>query len=639
MRKFSILCLVIASVCGVPRLQAQDFVYRRSYQESALHAPFRSYFKDVVLGDVNNDGYLDIYVLQKQTNGDTVVDPTIDILYLNNRRKLDGSQGTPFNFRTTNATFTNPAAILTAKGYDGELRDMDGDGNLDIIRIDRGDANIAPTSRPGTVHVMWGNGSGQFTSQLINSPDPNVGAIGCSSGNVSADVNYDNVEVADLDGDGDLDFLVSQYNSCGCNLLVRNNGSRSFSIVRSNPSGICELPADLTHTVAIGDYNDDGHPDVLLGKYDGTVDVYAGTASPFVFSNSPMTLNTLLGNHNPVTVSQFEDVNQDGLLDVVVGANERIGFFLHNGNHANPYSGGYVYEDIATAEYLYDTRVSDVDNDLNMDILTIDHGARNGAGFDGHELVGHTVVGNSLINTTSAFFGVDFQGIVTLSLGDLDNDGDLDMVTGGVGHFPGTDSTRSAIHIYENVSGPTNIVQGVADIVVHKSRVVVQKATNRVDVNDYDIQSGAEVSFLAGNDIILRDGFWAREGVNFRAFLGTSFFDPPNTQGRGTGVEMEETALVVDETLEPAGQPIMAYPNPFRSMTTLRYEMQEPGLVTLVLYNAQGQAVAVPVEQKQETAGKHELELDMASMPDGLYYYRLQAGKQRLSGALRKQAE
>src|SRR5690606_8279713 len=66
-------------------------------------------------------------------------------------------------------------------------------------------------------------------------------------------------------------------------------------------------------------------------------------------------------------------------------------------------------------------------------------------------------------------------------------------------------------------------------------------------------------------------------------------------------------------------------PNPARGQASIRYSLPEAVHVTLRVYNALGQEVAVLAEAEQ-AAGRHEVVFDAADLPAGVYFYRLEAG-------------
>jgi glucose/arabinose dehydrogenase len=70
-------------------------------------------------------------------------------------------------------------------------------------------------------------------------------------------------------------------------------------------------------------------------------------------------------------------------------------------------------------------------------------------------------------------------------------------------------------------------------------------------------------------------------------------------------------------------------PNPFRSSTRIRYELPEPGRVTLRVYDAMGRRVATLVD-RHRSAGKHAVRFAAEDLPSGVYFYRLRtSGRQR----------
>jgi flagellar hook assembly protein FlgD len=54
-----------------------------------------------------------------------------------------------------------------------------------------------------------------------------------------------------------------------------------------------------------------------------------------------------------------------------------------------------------------------------------------------------------------------------------------------------------------------------------------------------------------------------------------------------------------------------------------------PGQVSLLLYDVRGRSVRTLVEE-QQSAGEHEVMVDGAGLPSGVYWYRLEANNERL---------
>jgi len=75
------------------------------------------------------------------------------------------------------------------------------------------------------------------------------------------------------------------------------------------------------------------------------------------------------------------------------------------------------------------------------------------------------------------------------------------------------------------------------------------------------------------------------------------------------------------------------YPNPFSATTLIAYNLQEPEVVSLTIYNALGEQVASLVNAEQGT-GAHSVDFNGANLHNGVYYYRLTAGMNSQTGMM-----
>jgi hypothetical protein len=67
------------------------------------------------------------------------------------------------------------------------------------------------------------------------------------------------------------------------------------------------------------------------------------------------------------------------------------------------------------------------------------------------------------------------------------------------------------------------------------------------------------------------------------------------------------------------------YPNPFNPSTTISYSLPKVGHVSLKVYNALAQEVAVLVNGIKE-AGNHKIDFNASNLNSGIYFYKLEAG-------------
>jgi len=87
--------------------------------------------------------------------------------------------------------------------------------------------------------------------------------------------------------------------------------------------------------------------------------------------------------------------------------------------------------------------------------------------------------------------------------------------------------------------------------------------------------------------------------------------------------DWEYTELAIgDEMLPEAFTLKQNYPNPFNPLTQIRYDVNEPGLVTLDLFDIRGAKVKTLINKKQ-TAGSYEFTFNGSQMASGVYFYTM----------------
>lgn len=67
------------------------------------------------------------------------------------------------------------------------------------------------------------------------------------------------------------------------------------------------------------------------------------------------------------------------------------------------------------------------------------------------------------------------------------------------------------------------------------------------------------------------------------------------------------------------------YPNPFNPLTTIEFELAEPSVVSLKVYNLLGAEVASLLAEQALDAGTQSVDFEALSLPSGVYLYRITA--------------
>ena len=252
---------------------------------------FNSNDRGLVLGDFDRDGVLDI--VAGYANGNTL-----------NAYFFKGNG---------DGTFAPPVQLPNAAGaqqngyvMDMAVGDFDGDGNLDV----------AINGNGPVVVIYWGNGDGTFTPSTQN----------------WADGNYQNgrgMAAGDFNEDG-LDDLARATCCNGMLKMLISNGDRTFILTNLIASGLADGDP---YGLAAGDFDEDGHLDLLMGGgSSGNITFLKGLGNG---SFAAIGTNGPWGDLNIGTYSAFKayDYNGDGHLDIVMSTySGQAYFFPGNGD-------------------------------------------------------------------------------------------------------------------------------------------------------------------------------------------------------------------------------------------------------------------------------------------------------------------
>ena len=177
------------------------------------------------------------------------------------------------------------------------VADLDRDGRPDIVTCNVGNGTISILPNTGSAGVL---DASTFASRF----------------DLVADVGAYDVAIADLDGDMRLDLAVANQNSFTISLF--RNISTSGVLNSASFAPRVNLAANAGATIAAGDLDGDGRPDLITGGNNTAISVYRNLGSTNGFSAGSFAGNVDYFNPGWVHNVVFGDINGDGKLDVVV---------------------------------------------------------------------------------------------------------------------------------------------------------------------------------------------------------------------------------------------------------------------------------------------------------------------------------
>lgn len=419
-----------------------------TFVHQAPHTP-RKYLLEtmgsgVALFDSNNNGLLDIYLINGAPFGDYVAPGTI-------LEKTGPKYWNRLYRQSADGTFEDATeeAGLQGVGYGmgAAAADYDNDGHTDLF-VTAWDGN----------HLYHNNGDGTFTDVTEKA---GVGGTGWST----------SAAWVDLNNNGYLDLVVLRYIEWNWNdewcgprdnrgyclpdvfppismLVYRNNGDGTFT-EEAHKVGLSKPGRALG--IAIADYDRDGHPDIFIAN-DSMVEFLFHNKGDGTFEEVGLLAGVAVDGNGRTFAGMgvdFSDYDNDGWPDLMIGdlANQIYPLYKNNGDGTFTYVS-YI-TGVAAITLLHSAwglRFMDYDNDGWKDLLIAQghdmdtiHKSFPELHYRESPMLLRNIKGRKFVNVgplSGKVFDARWAGR-GLAMGDINNDGLLDAViteNGGPAH-------------------------------------------------------------------------------------------------------------------------------------------------------------------------------------------------------------
>ena len=236
----------------------------------------------VAVGDFNGDGRLDLTVVNQSDN-------TVSVLL---DTTATGAAVPSFSLQVTFAVGVDPNSVAVG--------DFNGDGKPDLVVANAGNLDTG-----NTVSVLLNTMSAGATVPAF-APQVTFAAGG----------GPNSVAAVDINGDGRPDLAVANYSDNTVSVLL--NTTTPLTAVPTFAGQQTFTAGSFPASVAVGDFNDDGKPDLAVADSGaGTLSVLLNTTSAGAGAPTFAAQITFAVGSGPHSVA-VGDVNGDGRPDLVV---------------------------------------------------------------------------------------------------------------------------------------------------------------------------------------------------------------------------------------------------------------------------------------------------------------------------------
>jgi len=347
-----------------------------------------------------------------------------------------------------NETFHDPLQPKSRMTGGAAAGDFDGDGWVDLYftRFDSSD-------------ILYRNlGNGTFQDVTSTS----------FGNNHLGSVNTNGAVWGDIDNDNDLDLYVTSFFSNRYHLFI-NDGSGVFSEDAIGRGAAVQ--GDDTHfgfSPTLGDFDNDGFLDVYVTEWRSVVDNPSGASQNSrllrnlgasqpghfvdVTQSAGVAMDAVIPSNlafdSQTFTARFTDLDSDGRADLAIASDHHTSrIFWNNGD--GTFVDGTTAAGVGSDEFGMGSSVGDYDNDGDLDWFVTSIYEQGDALRDGNRLYRND--GDRTFSDATDAAGVrDGAWGWGAAMFDYDNDGDLDLVEANGQDFSGTTAAASSIGFENN---------------------------------------------------------------------------------------------------------------------------------------------------------------------------------------------
>ncbi|NKB68874.1 MAG: T9SS type A sorting domain-containing protein [Candidatus Latescibacteria bacterium] len=466
----------------------------------------------------------------------------------------------------TDATTTHlPVDDLDGLSMDARPGDLDGDGDLDLFIANEFRRNI----------LLLNDGLGVFANGSAQVPPTTR--------------DSEDAALADFDLDGDLDAVIVSEDD-RINEFFVNDGDAAFAATTGR------FPSHgISNAVLAPDIDSDGTADLLIGNGgpDGAQNLLFLNDGTGFFTDAT---DRLPARRDTTQDVEWGDIDNDGDADILLGNEDANRLLINDG------SGTFAEGDPAALplrQAIEETReadLGDIDGDGDLDayfanVVLFNRGTP--ASRQNRLLLND---GSGRFTDRTGGLPPDDDNSFDADFVDLDQDGDLDIITGNA--FP-----DQQYRVYEN-DGSGVFTDATARVLPPG----IRGSGFDIEAADYNADGRIDL-YLAGR------------GTPDLLLLGRPL--PTSVEAPA---EPDRFALEAN------------YPNPFNSGTTIPFQLDRTGIVQLHIFNLAGQPVRTLAEWPLPS-GAHRVGWDGRdqrgqALASGAYIYRLRQGERVATGKL-----